>query len=81
MVLVDDDDDHCHKEILLNLMDRIQCLGIGYLIEKEIDESLEKILIWYSATWEHGDCDHDLHTTALVFQLLRQQGYMISCSK
>lgn len=77
-MLTDADDD---KEKLLSLIDQIQRLGIGYLFESEIDDSLARTLNWYSMIWECGDSDRDLHTTALVFRLLRQQGYRISCSK
>ncbi|KAF8035607.1 hypothetical protein BT93_C1596 [Corymbia citriodora subsp. variegata] len=60
----------------LNLIDQIQRLGIAYLFEIEIDQQLEQI---HRSCFEFrcGDED-DLHTVALLFRLLRQQGYTIS---
>ncbi|KAF8035611.1 hypothetical protein BT93_C1600 [Corymbia citriodora subsp. variegata] len=58
----------------LNLIDQIQRLGIAYLFEIEIDQQLEQI---HRSYFHRGDED-DLHTVALLFRLLRQQGYTIS---
>ncbi|KAF8035608.1 hypothetical protein BT93_C1597 [Corymbia citriodora subsp. variegata] len=60
----------------LNLIDQIQRLGIAYLFEIEIDQQLEQIHRSYFE-FHRGDED-DLHTVALLFRLLRQQGYTIS---
>ncbi|KAK4760026.1 hypothetical protein SAY87_023157 [Trapa incisa] len=64
----------------LHLIDQIQRLGLAYHFEKEIDEYLEEVKKLY---FEHEGSgisfDHlDLYTTALLFRLLRQQGYRIS---
>nr|WNI01934.1 terpene synthase [Psidium guajava] len=62
----------------LNLIDQIQRLGLAYHFEIEIDEQLEQIHKCYFEC--HCDNkDDDLYTTALLFRLLRQQGYNISC--
>ncbi|GKV02275.1 hypothetical protein SLEP1_g14732 [Rubroshorea leprosula] len=56
----------------LHLIDAIQRLGIAYHFEIEIDNALEKIHL--------GGVDHveyDLHTTAVWFRLLRQQGIKV----
>ncbi|XP_048141828.1 (-)-germacrene D synthase-like [Rhodamnia argentea] len=62
----------------LNLIDRIQRLGIAYHFEIEIDEQLEQIHKNYFE-FRSGDNDDDLHTVTLLFRLLRQQGYGVSC--
>jgi len=62
----------------LNLIDQIQRLGIAYHFEIEIYQQLEQIHKSYFELHD-GDNDNDLHTNALLFRLLRQQGYAISC--
>jgi len=62
----------------LNLIDQIQRLGLAYHFEIEIDKELEQIHRSYFE-YHCGDNDEDLHTTALLFRLLRQQGYDVSC--
>ncbi|KAL3746295.1 hypothetical protein ACJRO7_015276 [Eucalyptus globulus] len=62
----------------LNLIDQIQRLGIAYHFEIEIYQQLEQIRKSYFELHD-GDKDNDLHTNALLFRLLRQQGYAISC--
>ncbi|GAB2277871.1 hypothetical protein Dimus_012573 [Dionaea muscipula] len=59
----------------LKLIDAVQRLGVSYHFEEEIDELLEQIFI------NHKTCvaDYDLHDTALLFRLQRQQGYNVSC--
>ncbi|KAI4367115.1 hypothetical protein MLD38_022886 [Melastoma candidum] len=65
----------------LELIDRVQRLGIAYHFEKEMDEELSKL---YGAYTEFVDgqgnrgCER-LHMVALYFRLLRQQGYKVSC--
>ncbi|XP_048133553.1 (-)-germacrene D synthase-like isoform X5 [Rhodamnia argentea] len=63
----------------LNLIDQIQRLGIAYHFETEIDKQLEQIHRSYFE-FHCGD-NNDLHTIALLFRLLRQQGYTISSGK
>ena len=63
----------------LNFIDTVQRLGVAYHFEREIEEALAKI---------HSICtnnntiifteDYDLCSLALLFRLLRQQGYPIS---
>ncbi|KAK3433830.1 hypothetical protein EUGRSUZ_D01106 [Eucalyptus grandis] len=63
---------------MLHLIDQIQRLGIDYHFEREIDEQLEGIQKSYSQL-DHGDFKgDDLHMVALMFQLMRQQGFNIS---
>lgn len=64
----------------LKLIDSIQRLGVSYHFETEIDQILEHIYTTYSIllSKESGE---NLYTTALLFRLLRQQGYQISCGK
>ncbi|KAF8006937.1 hypothetical protein BT93_K1051 [Corymbia citriodora subsp. variegata] len=63
---------------MLNLINQIQRLGIAYHFEIEIDEQLEQI---HRSHFEFhcGDNDDNLSTVALLFRLLRQHGYNISC--
>ncbi|PKI31637.1 hypothetical protein CRG98_047972 [Punica granatum] len=80
--MLTDADDDFHKPLnKLNLIDQIQCLGIGYLFDREIAEVLEQIHSRYFVNCDHVDYAHDLCATALMFCLLRQQGYRISCGK
>ncbi|XP_038876493.1 (+)-gamma-cadinene synthase-like isoform X2 [Benincasa hispida] len=62
----------------LKLVDSIQRLGVSYHFENEIDKFLQQLYVSYTTllTKENGE---DLHITALLFRLLRQQGYRISC--
>ncbi|XP_052173819.1 (-)-germacrene D synthase-like [Diospyros lotus] len=57
----------------LNLIDAMQRLGVSYHFEKEIKEELKQM---YD---EWDDKDNDLYIVALLFRLLRQDGYRISC--
>ncbi|KAL7228876.1 hypothetical protein ACSBR2_007546 [Camellia fascicularis] len=62
----------------LNFIDAIQRLGVSYHFESEIETALQHI---YETDYDHHDdkANNDLYTIALLFQLLRQQGYPISC--
>ncbi|KAL3736274.1 hypothetical protein ACJRO7_025264 [Eucalyptus globulus] len=62
----------------LNLIDQIQRLGLAYHFESEIVEQLEQIHRSYFE-FHCGNNDDNLHTIALLFRLLRQQGYNVSC--
>ncbi|KAI0502223.1 hypothetical protein KFK09_017170 [Dendrobium nobile] len=55
----------------LELINRIQCLGVAYHFEKEIEKILLKI-------YETNVGYDDLYAVALHFRLLRQQRYHIS---
>ncbi|KAF8028583.1 hypothetical protein BT93_E1270 [Corymbia citriodora subsp. variegata] len=61
----------------LNLIDQIQRLGIAYHFKLEIEEQLEQIHRGYVG-YHYNDNDNELHTVALLFRLLRQQGHHIS---
>nr|J7LJN5.1 RecName: Full=Beta-caryophyllene synthase; AltName: Full=Terpene synthase 6; Short=LdTPS6 [Phyla dulcis]AFR23370.1 beta-caryophyllene synthase [Phyla dulcis] len=63
----------------LELIDAIQRLGVDHHFQKEIEKSLQDIYL--RCCNDKDDYDHnqtDLHTVALRFRLLRQQGYNIS---
>nr|F6M8H7.1 RecName: Full=Probable sesquiterpene synthase; Short=SmSTPS [Santalum murrayanum]AEF32537.1 putative sesquiterpene synthase [Santalum murrayanum] len=63
----------------LNIIDATQRLGIAYLFENEIEESLKHI---YLHTYVENNCfegSDDLYSVALWFRLLRQNGYKVSC--
>lgn len=62
---------------VLNLVDVIQRMGVGYHFEGEIEQHLKKILKKYEHSCLFYDVD-DLHTIALGFRLLRQRGYYVS---
>ncbi|KAJ1384009.1 Terpenoid cyclases/protein prenyltransferase alpha-alpha toroid [Sesbania bispinosa] len=61
----------------LKLIDSIKRLGVSHHFEHEIDEALEQI---HSTVSNKSTiiADGDLHFLALLFRLLRQQGYRIS---
>ncbi|KAF5948756.1 hypothetical protein HYC85_014713 [Camellia sinensis] len=67
-----------HPSQKLNFIDAIQRLGVSYHFESEIEAALQHI---YEANYDHHDekVKDDLYTIALLFRLLRQQGYPISC--
>ncbi|KAI4347816.1 hypothetical protein L6164_008597 [Bauhinia variegata] len=69
-----EDNTLAHK---LNFINSVQRLGVAYHFESEIDEALQQI--YNSCTGNNiiTHCD-DLHSIALLFRLLRQQGYHIS---
>ncbi|XP_020584121.1 alpha-humulene synthase-like [Phalaenopsis equestris] len=56
---------------MMELIDAIQRLGIGYHFEKEINEALCHL---FNTAYD----ENDLYTVALRFRLLRQQRYHIS---
>ncbi|KAG2683859.1 hypothetical protein I3760_10G053000 [Carya illinoinensis] len=64
----------------LGLIDAIQCLGVSYHFESEIDEILQEVHT-NPPCFNNNDKDNDLNlcTIALWFRLLRQQGYNVSC--
>ncbi|KAG6634389.1 hypothetical protein CIPAW_12G115200 [Carya illinoinensis] len=60
----------------LGLIDAIQCLGVSYRFESEIDEIRQEV---HTNPPCFKDDDLNLCTIALWFRLLRQQGYNVSC--
>lgn len=64
----------------LKLVDWIQKLGVFYHFEKEINQVLEHMYVTYK-NFLNDFGDEDLNTVALLFRMLRQQGYKISCGK
>jgi hypothetical protein len=62
----------------LNFIDAIQRLGVSYHFENEIQEILQQLHETLHDC-DDDEYDDDLHTVALRFRLLRQQGYYILC--
>ncbi|KAL4294776.1 hypothetical protein AHAS_Ahas18G0261900 [Arachis hypogaea] len=65
-------------EEIVNLIDLICHLGIHYHFESEIDEVLQQIHKNYTQNGEIIIVDDNLRLLALLFRLLRQQGYHVS---
>ncbi|XP_048131346.1 (-)-germacrene D synthase-like [Rhodamnia argentea] len=61
----------------LHLIDQIQRPGIEYHFECEVNEQLEQIHKSYSRLYREDFKVDDLHMVALIFRLLRQQGYYV----
>ncbi|GAB4825747.1 hypothetical protein Ancab_008622, partial [Ancistrocladus abbreviatus] len=54
---------------LLDFIDAIECLGVAYHFEEEIENALQKVYDNYR------NDDFDLYYTSLQFRLLRQHGF------
>nr|AAX40666.1 sesquiterpene synthase [Fabiana imbricata] len=63
---------------MLDLINKIQLLGVAYHFEHEIEESLSYIYTRYEE-WINEVDNSDLHAVSLSFRLLRRQGYCVSC--
>ncbi|XP_075085642.1 sesquiterpene synthase 15b-like [Nicotiana tabacum] len=61
----------------LDIINKIQLLGLAYHFEHEIEESLAYIYTSYEK-WIGQVDESDLHAVALSFRLLRQHGYYVS---
>lgn len=61
---------------ILELIDDIERLGLGYRFENEIKRALERILSWEG--YNQANAQKDLQVAALRFRLLRQHGFDIS---
>ncbi|XP_022858510.1 beta-caryophyllene synthase-like [Olea europaea var. sylvestris] len=73
-LLLDTPHDSLH---ILDLIEAIQCLGVGYHFVTEIEKSLKYAYDTYIESC--GKQNNDFRTIALRFRLLRQQGYYVSC--
>ncbi|KAA8524553.1 hypothetical protein F0562_010976 [Nyssa sinensis] len=60
---------------ILELIDGIQRLGLGYHFEKDISKALDRIM---SSKGSNVKAEKNVHATALRFRLLRQHGYEVS---
>nr|GME10656.1 (-)-germacrene D synthase-like [Ipomoea batatas] len=59
----------------LDLIDKLQRLGVSYQFKKEIEATLQHI---FEAHHEFsGEDENDLHVVSLQFRLLRQDGYHV----
>ncbi|KAJ1377757.1 Terpenoid cyclases/protein prenyltransferase alpha-alpha toroid [Sesbania bispinosa] len=76
-MLVPENEEVLHPLTKANLIDSIQRLGLYYHFEHEIGEVLQQI---HNNYVENGiiTLNEDLYSLALLFRLLRQQGYHIS---
>nr|GMC82752.1 (E,E)-germacrene B synthase-like isoform X2 [Ipomoea batatas] len=63
----------------LDLINKIQRLGVHYQFEKEIEASLEHIFKAYDE-FNVGEDQSDLYNVSLCFRLLRQEGYHVSAN-
>lgn len=70
---------HQNPSEKLDLIDSVQRLGVSYHFGNEIEIVLQRIRDSLSFNFNHKHENDDLHTVALRFRLLRQQGYHISC--
>ncbi|KAJ4724506.1 Terpene synthase [Melia azedarach] len=61
----------------VTLIDSLCRLGTSYHFEIEIEEQLNRIFESHADLPD--DHDYDLHTTALLFRVLRQHGFKMSC--
>ncbi|KAK4771547.1 hypothetical protein SAY87_032079 [Trapa incisa] len=61
----------------LDMIDRTQRLGIAYKFEKEIKDILLQFHDHRCSKCDPADIGHDMSNTALLFRLLRQEGYRI----
>ncbi|KAG6689498.1 hypothetical protein I3842_11G178400 [Carya illinoinensis] len=61
----------------LILVDAIQRLGVSYHFDNEIQEILQQLQ--KTCESDNPEYNDDLYTIALLFRLLRQDGYYISC--
>lgn len=62
----------------INLIDSIHRLGLKYHFEVEIDDLLQHIHNSYVQDGIITTLEQNLQTLALLFRLLRQEGYYIS---
>ncbi|XP_031097340.1 (-)-germacrene D synthase-like [Ipomoea triloba] len=69
----------CISSQKLELINKIQLLGVSYHFEKEIEATLQLIFNTYYEFNAEND-ENDLYTVSLRFRLLRQQGYHAPCS-
>ncbi|KAJ9686769.1 hypothetical protein PVL29_015562 [Vitis rotundifolia] len=60
---------------LLEFIDDIERLGLGYRFENDIKRSLDKILLLEGSNAGKGE---SLHHTALRFRILKQHGYKVT---
>ncbi|KAA8524552.1 hypothetical protein F0562_010975 [Nyssa sinensis] len=60
---------------IIELIDDIQRLGLGYHFEKDISKALDRIM---SLKGSNVRAEKNVHATALRFRLLRQHGYAVS---
>lgn len=67
-------DDNIKPLALLELVDDIQNLGLGYRFEKDIKRSLQRRILEVS----NVTSEKSLHAAALSFRILRQHGYEVS---
>lgn len=69
------------RELIDNIefINLLHCLGVFYHFGNEIEKQLHYIFI--SLQEQLDDDKYDLYAVALVFRILRQHGYKVSCGK
>ncbi|KAK4852459.1 hypothetical protein QYF36_024330 [Acer negundo] len=63
----------------VSLINSLSRLGVSYHFQAEIEVQLKHIV--KSQCNLGGDNHYDLYTSSLLFRVLRQHGYKMSCSK
>ena len=66
------DDEDVEPIVLLEMVDKVERLGLGYYFKQEITRSINKLI---SSNASYGE---NLHAVALSFRLLRQHGHEVS---
>ncbi|XP_031097339.1 (-)-germacrene D synthase-like [Ipomoea triloba] len=69
----------CISSQKLELINKIQCLGVSYQFEKEIEATLQLIFNTHYEFNAEKD-ENDLYAVSLGFRLFRQHGYHAPCS-
>ncbi|KAA8526462.1 hypothetical protein F0562_008335 [Nyssa sinensis] len=69
------EDEDAEPLTVLELIDDIQRLGLGYLFEKSITRALDKVTSSEESKKRIGE---SIHASSVYFRLLRQQGYKVS---
>ncbi|GAB2284619.1 hypothetical protein Dimus_019074 [Dionaea muscipula] len=63
---------------LISFIDTLERLGVGYHFEAEIEEALQNIYENYHSIFDANE-ELDLYHTSILFRVLRQHGFPISC--
>ncbi|XP_012084664.1 isoprene synthase, chloroplastic isoform X2 [Jatropha curcas] len=68
-------DENAELLVVLDIIDNVQRLGLGYRFENEIRRALDRFV---SSGIFDAAVNNGLHATALSFRLLREHGYKVS---
>jgi isoprene synthase len=78
MMIVDYENGGMSNLRLLELIDNIERLGLGYRFHTHITRVLNKIAVINENSLGLEEADNDLYAVSLRFRLLRQHGYSVS---